>query len=243
MYNSPYRSVVHCIAQVYRTEGMRAFYRSYVTQLTMNVPFQSLYFMTYEIMQNVTNKDKTYNPAAHMVSGAIAGAIAAAATTPLDVCKTVLNTQEPGIKAKGFMDAVSYVLRLGGPFGFFRGIQARVLYQMPAAAICWSTYETFKYLFKSRIEASEEKAKIEAAAILTSPKEKGINLRLVLPQASVKADSNGSELPGPSLPSAEGLKGIKTMELPAVNGANLYGNLSLSTIHHGDCQVPTLRHT
>lgn len=52
MYNSPYKSVVQCIKSVYKTEGFRAFYRSYTTQLFMNVPFQSIHFMTYEFVQS-----------------------------------------------------------------------------------------------------------------------------------------------------------------------------------------------
>lgn len=39
----------------------------------MNIPFQSIHFMTYEIGQNLTNKEKTYNPRAHIISGALAG--------------------------------------------------------------------------------------------------------------------------------------------------------------------------
>lgn len=34
---------------------------------------------------------------------------------------------------------------MAGPFGFFKGLTARVLYSMPANAICWSTYEFFKF--------------------------------------------------------------------------------------------------
>lgn len=30
MYNSPYRTVMQCAAGVYRSEGLKAFYRSYV---------------------------------------------------------------------------------------------------------------------------------------------------------------------------------------------------------------------
>lgn len=51
MYNSPYKSVLQCIRSVYQAEGLRAFYRSYTTQLFMNVPFQSIHFMTYEFVQ------------------------------------------------------------------------------------------------------------------------------------------------------------------------------------------------
>uniref|UniRef100_A0AAZ3QNH0 Mitoferrin-2 n=1 Tax=Oncorhynchus tshawytscha TaxID=74940 RepID=A0AAZ3QNH0_ONCTS len=160
MYNSPYRGVMDCVRAVWQSEGPGAFYRSYTTQLTMNVPFQALHFMTYEYLQELLNPHRQYNPSSHMVSGALAGAIAAAATTPLDVCKTLLNTQESlvGLPAAGqgggqgthrhitgLAHAFRTVYRLGGLPGFFKGVQARVIYQMPSTAISWSVYEFFKY--------------------------------------------------------------------------------------------------
>lgn len=149
MYNSPYRNVMTCITNIYRKEGIYAFYRSYTTQLAMNVPFQMIHFMSYEIAQVFTNPDHTYNPIAHMVSGALAGAVAAAVTTPLDVCKTLLNTQS-GVQVQGMTDAIKTIYRYGGLRGYFRGLNARVLYQMPATTICWSTYEFFKYILHKK---------------------------------------------------------------------------------------------
>jgi len=157
MYGSPYASVWACIRQTYQAEGVRAFYRSYTTQLTMNIPFQSIHFMVYEFMQGVTNIERVYNPSAHMISGALAGAIAAAITTPLDVCKTLLNTQETTAlnslgqsQISGLSHAFRTVYRLGGVRGYFQGVTARVLYQMPSTAICWSVYEFFKYAIKRK---------------------------------------------------------------------------------------------
>ncbi|XP_053619626.1 mitoferrin-1 isoform X2 [Plodia interpunctella] len=145
MLNSEYRSVWECARGVYRAEGLRAFYRSYGTQVAMNVPYTALHFVTYEWVQARLNPARSYDPRAHAAAGACAGALAAAATTPLDVCKTVLNTQE-AVRADGLVQAAAAVLRAGGPLAFFRGVSARVLYQMPAAAICWLTYETFKHI-------------------------------------------------------------------------------------------------
>jgi len=73
MVNSPYKGILECARRTYHAEGLQAFYRSYTTQLTMNVPFQSIHFITYEMCQNFTNPDRGYNPAMHMTSGAIAG--------------------------------------------------------------------------------------------------------------------------------------------------------------------------
>lgn len=75
MINSPYKGILECARLTYRTEGLRAFYRSYTTQLTMNVPYQSIHFVMYEFCQNLTNPDRRYNPTMHMTSGAIAGKI------------------------------------------------------------------------------------------------------------------------------------------------------------------------
>lgn len=53
MLYSPYGSSLECARCIYRTEGMRAFYRSYTTQLASNVPYQAIHFMTYEWFQQV----------------------------------------------------------------------------------------------------------------------------------------------------------------------------------------------
>ncbi|KAJ8709462.1 hypothetical protein PYW08_009466 [Mythimna loreyi] len=163
MLNSPYRGVWECARGVYRAEGARAFYRSYGTQIAMNVPFQALHFVTYEACQKKLNPLRVYDPLAHALAGAAGGALAAAATTPLDVCKTVLNTQERAARATGLGDAARHVLRASGPRGFLKGVQARVLYQMPAAAICWLTYESFKHALAG---ADEERAPPLACAAL-----------------------------------------------------------------------------
>ena len=157
VYNSPYKSSLNCLVDVWRREGFRAFYRSYFTSLSMNIPTQSLHFITYEYMQDLTNNERTYNPKAHMISGAIAGGFAAAATTPLDVCKTLLNTQEKQTLHKskqrsvsGLWNAATTIYQCCGPKGYFQGLQARVLHSMPATAISWSVYELMKYLISSR---------------------------------------------------------------------------------------------
>lgn len=182
MYNSPYRGVLDCVRAVWQKEGMAAFYRSYTTQLTMNVPFQALHFMTYEYLQELLNPHRQYNPSSHMLSGALAGAIAAAATTPLDVCKTLLNTQEsltlsslssspgpgpsPGQGAhrhiSGLAHAFRTVYKLGGLQGFLKGVQARIIYQVPSTAISWSVYEFFKYGLTKHQHSKRRTQQVEA---------------------------------------------------------------------------------
>lgn len=162
MYNSPYRGLCDCVLAVSRNEGLAAFYRSFSTQLTMNIPFQALHFITYELMQEQLNPQRQYRPGTHVVSGAAAGAVSAALTTPLDVCKTLLNTQEDVAlnsarvsgHLSGMANAFRTVYRLGGIPAFFKGVQARVIYQMPSTAIAWSVYESFKYVLTRNEEST-----------------------------------------------------------------------------------------
>ncbi|MBN3301258.1 MFRN1 protein, partial [Amia calva] len=124
MYQSPYRGLLDCVRTVRQTEGLMAFYRSYSTQLTMNIPFQAVHFMTYELMQERLNPCRQYQPHTHIVSGAVAGAVG---------------------HLSGMANAFRTVYQLGGVPAFFKGVQARVIYQMPSTAIAWSVYEFFKY--------------------------------------------------------------------------------------------------
>ncbi|KAJ8347078.1 hypothetical protein SKAU_G00284790 [Synaphobranchus kaupii] len=168
VYNSPYRGLWDCVWRVWSAEGPAAFYRSYGTQLLMNVPFQAVHFVTYELVQERLNPRRRYRPASHILAGAAAGAISAGVTTPLDVCKTLLNTQEGAALGRtrrgkgggghltGMVDSARTVYRLGGPPAFFKGLWARVIYQTPSTAVAWSVYEFFKYsLTGQRLEGGD----------------------------------------------------------------------------------------
>ena len=74
----------------------------------------------------------------------VTGGVASFVTCPLDVCKTLLNTQHQDSPVRGLPNAVTAVYKVNGLKTFFRGALARVLYQSPATALSWSVYELFK---------------------------------------------------------------------------------------------------
>lgn len=154
LHGSNYRSLVDCARQVFRNEGFRAFYVSYPTTLTMTVPFTALQFTAYESITKVMQKRRqlAYDPLTHCTAGGLAGGIAAAATTPLDVIKTLLQTRgsanDPEIRnCRGLWPAASIIWQREGFNGFFRGMKARVVTAAPSTAICWSAYELAKAYF------------------------------------------------------------------------------------------------
>ncbi|KAF2768585.1 mitochondrial carrier [Teratosphaeria nubilosa] len=154
MHGSTYRSVTECARQVFRNEGLRAFYVSYPTTLTMTVPFTALQFMAYESLTKFMQRDRklAYDPLTHCTAGGLAGGFAAAATTPLDVVKTLLQTKGASNdaeirQARGLWQAAGIIWRREGTKGFFRGMKARIVTAAPSTAICWSAYEVAKAYF------------------------------------------------------------------------------------------------
>lgn len=163
MYNSPYKNAINCGLTILRQEGIKAFYRSYPTQLGMNIPFHCTHLAIYEYTQEKINSTRTYNPTAHMLSGGIAGALASAITTPLDVCKTLLNTQEASVlktskksQIKGTFNAISIIYKCCGLRGYFNGLRARMLFSAPSTAISWTVYESFKNYLSLRNNTNKQ---------------------------------------------------------------------------------------
>jgi hypothetical protein len=112
----------------------------------MTVPFTATQFMAYESLSKVMNPQKEYDPISHCMAGGLAGAFAAAITTPLDVIKTLLQTrglsQQAEIRnVRGIVNAAAIIKKEFGWRGFMRGWRPRIITTMPSTAICW--YELF----------------------------------------------------------------------------------------------------
>ncbi|CAE7154436.1 unnamed protein product [Rhizoctonia solani] len=152
--DSAFRSVSSCARSVYHNEGLAAFYISYPTTLTMSVPFAAAQFTAYESIKRVLNPSDRYSPITHVTAGGLAGAFAAALTTPLDVAKTLLQTrgtsEDMRIRhARGMRDAFQIIYEKQGLKGFTRGLTPRVLTFMPSNALCWLCYEFFKMTIRT----------------------------------------------------------------------------------------------
>ncbi len=160
VYGSPYSSMGDCVRKIWHQEGIRAFYRSFSTQLFMNLPFQATHLVSYEALKQFINPENTYSPVSHFIAGGGAGALASAVTTPFDVAKTLLNTQEPcpGAQAAtnatlvgrryivGIFNAFGTIYSVSGITGFTKGLTARVMIAAPSTAISWCVYEFFKHV-------------------------------------------------------------------------------------------------
>lgn len=149
IHGSQHRTIFSCARQVFRVEGLKAFYVSYPTTLCMTVPSTALQFMAYESISKVMNPPRTYDPLTHCAAGGLAGGFAAGLTTPLDVIKTLLQTRGTAddVKirsARGLFEAAYIIKARSGYLGFFKGLQPRIISAMPSTAICWYDCENIR---------------------------------------------------------------------------------------------------
>lgn len=96
-----YRNIFHCVRSITRSEGAVALYRSLPLTVAMNVPYGAILVAMNESMRIVlhpftasSSASGNVNVTTALLSGAVAGGTAAALTTPLDVVKTRLQTQQ-----------------------------------------------------------------------------------------------------------------------------------------------------
>jgi hypothetical protein len=112
--------------------------------------FQGIQFASYDSLSKILNPQRKHDPFIHCISGGLAGALAAAATNPLDVAKTLLQTRGTSTDAAirncdGLPGALRLIYERDGAHGFLRGIRPRVIQMFPSTAICWTVYEFFKH--------------------------------------------------------------------------------------------------
>jgi len=147
-----YSGMLDCLRTVKKIQGLAALYASYTTTLSMNVPYNAIYFASYESLRRILKRGKEtqFDVLAHCLAGGGAGSLAAALTNPFDVCKTRLQTQEmENSKYKGMVNTLVTIWKEEGKAGFLRGIKPRIALHSSSAAICWMTYEYMKYFLNT----------------------------------------------------------------------------------------------
>jgi len=131
------------VAYVWRTHGIRGFYKGVGATIIRDVPFSMIYFPTFAILnkQGVTNEDESAPFMHTLASACVAGATAAVAVNPCDVVKTRLQSMHPAArKYKGVLDCFWSIYSEEGHKSFWRGAQARAITIAPLFGIAQSMY-------------------------------------------------------------------------------------------------------
>ncbi|KAH6911509.1 S-adenosylmethionine transporter [Coprinopsis sp. MPI-PUGE-AT-0042] len=133
---------------VLSTSGVQGFYRGFGITVMREIPFTSIQFPLYEFFKATwSNKlDKHPLPAYEAaLCGSVAGGIAAAATTPLDVLKTrvMLDTRTSSNQSLPTLGTrLTTIISTEGWRALFAGVVPRTLWISAGGAVFLGAYET-----------------------------------------------------------------------------------------------------
>ncbi|CCH59543.1 hypothetical protein TBLA_0B07250 [Henningerozyma blattae CBS 6284] len=157
--NYNYRNFRSAIKSIWKVEGRSTFFWGYGATLGRDLPFSALQFAFYEELrkfciylknQNQTNpfglnisnnnKNDNYLPLSlELLTGGIAGGLAGAITTPLDVVKTRKQTQS-NFNGSLYQNLLS-IKTTQGYSGLFSGIGARCVWTSVQSSIMLVVYQ------------------------------------------------------------------------------------------------------
>nr|KAJ3420608.1 hypothetical protein HK105_005477 [Polyrhizophydium stewartii] len=108
-----YRGTFDALSTTLQKRGIRGLYHGWGATLLRDVPFTAIQFTLYEtlkasIVKHRLNGDASNLTAQHdMFAGGVAGVVAGAVTTPMDVIKTYLQTQRRQAPRASFLEALT----------------------------------------------------------------------------------------------------------------------------------------
>ena len=131
-----------------RSEGVRGLFRGYTTTVAREIPFSLIQFPLWEYLKSSLARWRGREVAAWEASlcGAMAGGLAAGATTPLDVAKTRIMLAGAGSReaGAGMVEVMRLVVQERGVRGLFAGVTPRVTWISIGGAVFFGVYEKAK---------------------------------------------------------------------------------------------------
>jgi len=144
-YGTAARSSFSTLKIVLRTQGLHGLYQGFGITVMREIPFTSLQFPLYEFLKHQLSIKVGRKPLyAHEAAlcGSIAGGVAAALTTPLDVLKTrvMLDNTTKGTMPS-LLERARAIYAREGAGALFAGVIPRTLWISAGGAVFLGVYE------------------------------------------------------------------------------------------------------
>eukprot|EP00899_Mesostigma_viride_P014879 jgi/Mesvir1/23392/Mv21087-RA.1 len=158
-----YPNVWTAARRIVKAVGPLGLYTGYIPTLLEDVPDMAVKFAVYEMLQNAHFKvtQRRSNQVEDLAFGGLAGAAAAASTTPLDVVKTHMMCTAAG--RPSMRSAFNKVVQNGGNKALWRGVGPRALCNGINSAVFFCFFELSRSLI-SQYKANEASRKQEGRA-------------------------------------------------------------------------------
>ena len=140
-----YPNFIEAAKSIVKAAGPRGLFTGYLPTVLEDVPDMAIKFAAYESMRGFHSRmcgGRTASVPEDFAMGAVAGAAAAAATTPLDVIKT--NMMCAAASRPTMLGAAAAVHAQGGASAFFRGVGTRALSNGINSAVFFCFFEALR---------------------------------------------------------------------------------------------------
>jgi len=146
-----YKNAIDGLSKIARNEGILALWRGCGPNVNRAMLMTAGQLASYDQAKQslLTLPFFEDNMGTHFVASLIAGFIAAAVTSPLDVVKTRIMNQkkDSGVVYKNTLDCATKILKLEGPGGFYKGFLAYFTRLGPHTIFTFIFFEQFTKLF------------------------------------------------------------------------------------------------
>ena len=148
----PYRGVVDALARIPREQGVTAFWRGNLTNISRVVPTYALRFMFFDQFRKLTSIGHDVSQplplSRQMAAGALSGSVTMLCTFPLDLLRTRMSAEVTAADAprvyRGMYSSARRIVQTQGPSGLYQGIGISLFEIAPYLAISFGGYEYLK---------------------------------------------------------------------------------------------------
>lgn len=164
MQKDTYDNMAHAFVKILRDEGPSELYRGLTPSLIGVVPYAACNFYAYETLKRLYRRATGRRPGADvgavatLLIGSAAGAIASAATFPLEMARKQMQVGAVGGRQvyQNVLHAIYCILKKEGAAGLYRGLGTSCMKLMPAAGIAFMCYEACKKILVDKDEDEDE---------------------------------------------------------------------------------------
>jgi len=134
------------LRRVVAADGFFGLYRGFGMTIAREIPFTSIQFPLYEFLKTRVSRSLGHRPLEAYeaaLCGSVAGGVAAAITTPLDVLKTrvMLDLRDPSKPSPSPLTRLTSIYKSEGPSALFSGVVPRTLWISAGGAVFLGVYE------------------------------------------------------------------------------------------------------
>lgn len=158
-----YKGLIDTGMTIVRKEGPSTLFFGYKATLARDLPFSAFQLTFYEkfrqlafTLTNINSDDDELPLYAELITGACAGGLAGVLTTPLDVVKTRMQTQNeasgaPLLKSNSILSSLKTIYQSQGFKGLFGGVGPRLIWTSVQSSVMLLLYQMTLRALEDRV--------------------------------------------------------------------------------------------